>query len=158
MRQSTLSLGFGLLLVVSLAVKVQAGLSRGNPAIAWDGDDIVALLGRNGFAISHAAPNTDPAWVYGVKAGCKVQIADVSLQGWHRSALELQAAGRPLLYSVGGALHEQQPILRPMMIHYFRRLERYVGINAAPPRARAIIIDRGCPAAAISRVELEALS
>src|SRR5262245_66213767 len=93
MRRSTLSLGFGLLLTVSLVVKVLAGLGRGGPAIAPDDDDIVALLGRNGFAISHAAPNTDPAWVYGVKAGCKMQIADVSLQGWHRSALEFQATG-----------------------------------------------------------------
>ena len=158
MRPSTLSLGFGLLLVLSLAVKVQAGLGHSSPAVTPDGEDIVAMLARSGFATSRAAPNTDPAWVYGVKGECKLQIADVSLQGWHRSALELEAVGRSLLYSVGGRLHTEQPILWPMMIHYLRRLERYVGIDAPPPRVRAIVIGRGCSAALIPQLELEALS
>ena len=158
MRRSTLSLGFGLLLVLSLAVKVQAGLGRSSPAIAPDGEDIVAMLGRSGFATSRAAPNTDPAWVYGVKGECKLQIADISLQGWHRAALEFAAVGQSLLYSVGGRLYKEQPILGPMMIHYLRRLERYVGIDAPPPRARAIVIGGGCPAAPIPQPDLEALS
>jgi hypothetical protein len=158
MRPSTLSLGFALLLVLSLGVKVQARLGSSSPAIASDGEDIIATLGRSGFATSRAAPNTDPTWVYGVKGECKLQIADISLQGWHRSALELEAVGRSILYSVGGRLHTEQPILWPMMIHYFRRLERYVGIDAPPPRARAIVIGPGCPAAPIPQLELEALS
>lgn len=93
MRPSTLSLGFALLLVLSLGVKVQARLGSSSPAIASDGEDIIATLGRSGFATSRAAPNTDPTWVYGVKGECKLQIADISLQGWHRSALELEAVG-----------------------------------------------------------------
>jgi hypothetical protein len=149
---------FGLLLALSIAFKVQVSVGQSSSAMISDSGDIIALLGRNGFAISRADPNTDPGWIYGVKGRCKLQIADVSLQGWHRSTLEWAAAGRPLLYSVEGKLYARQPILRPMILHYLRRVERHMGGNAAPVRARAIIIDPGCPADPIAPAELEALS
>lgn len=150
-------LGLALLLALSLAIKVHAlGQNAAIPAV--DDQDIVSLLGRKGFAVSRAAANTDPGWIYGVKGRCKVQVADVSLQGWHRATLEWEAGGRSLLYSVGGMLYAEQPILKPMVIHYFRRFERYVGVQAPSVRVRAIIIDPQCPPNQIAPAEFEALS
>jgi hypothetical protein len=157
MYRLMLSLVFGVLLALSLGFKFHAGLDQ-SAALPADDGDIVALLDRNGFAVTRAPPNTDPQWVYGVRGDCSLQIADISLQGWHRSTLEWASGGRPLMYSVEGKLYAQQPILRPMVLHYLRRGERYMGMRAAPVRARAIIIDRGCPADPIAPAELEALS
>ena len=159
MSRLTLSLFFALLLALSMAIKVHGGVGQNLPSpIAETNDGIDGLLGRNGFATTRAAPNTDPGWVYGVRGDCKVQIADVSLQGWHRSALEWAAAGRPIQYSVGGELYAEQPILKPMIVHYFNRLQRYLGISAPLVRARAILIDSGCPPDPISPADLRSLS
>lgn len=158
MHRLTLSLAFGLLLAFSIAIKVQSAVRGVSSTRPSDGDDIVALLGRNGFAVELADSNTDPPWVYGKKDRCRLQIAAISPQGWHRAALEWQARGRVLLYSVGGELHGKQPILEPMAVDYLRRLQRYVGISEPPVRARAIIIDKTCPVDPIPPRELEALS
>jgi hypothetical protein len=158
MHRFTLSLGFALLLVLSIAIKVHGG-AGGRLAAIYPGDeDIAALLHKNGFATHKADPNTDPTWTYGVRDHCKIEIADVSPQGWHRSAVEWQAAGQVVLYSAQGKLYNQQPILRPMITHYLRRLERYVGINAPQIRVRAIVIGPECSTDAIAPTELEALS
>ena len=158
MRRLMPSLGFALLLVLSIAIKVYGSVGERISAINPGDEDIAALLHKNGFATHKANPNTDPTWTYGVKDHCKIEIADVSPQGWHRSAVEWQAGGQVVLYSVQGKLYSQQPILRPMMTHYLRRLERYVGINAPQVRVRAIVIGPECSTDEIEFTELEALS
>ena len=158
MHRLTLSLGFGLLMAVSIALKIRGGVGPMMPTMVSD-EDIAGLLGRNGFAISRADPNTDPVWIYGVKGGCSLQIANVSLQGWHRSTVAWEARDqRMLLYSVEGELYADQPILRPMVVHYFRRLQRYLGFDAPQVRVRAIIIDRHCPNEPLAPADLRALS
>ena len=159
MNRFTLSLAFGLLLVLSVTLKVLGGgigqsVTTAHPA----NEDIAALLRNNGFSFSLSDPNTDPQWFYATKGTCQLQIADVSPQGWHRSALDWQARGRPLLYSVEGKLYEHQPILIPMVHHYFGRAMRYVGIQIRPVMARAIIIGPHCPESPIATVDLERLS
>jgi hypothetical protein len=158
MHRLITSLGFGALLVVSVAVKMQGAASADRSMKPSAGDDIAVLLSRNGFAVRRAEPNTDPSWVYGTKGQCQVQVAEISPQGWHRSALDWHATGRVLLYSVAGKLYAQQPILRPMATDYLRRLQRYVGLDEPPVKARAVIIDDSCPADPIPLRELEALS
>jgi hypothetical protein len=157
MYPPALSLAFALLLALSLGIKAHIG-NGAVTTVQSDDKDIAQLLSSNGFAIRHEQANADPVWIYGTKQGCNLQIADVSTQGWHRRIVEWQAQGRLLLYSVGGHLYEEQPILMPMMAHYLGRLERYVGIDAAPVRARAIVIDDRCPAVPIPLADLEALS
>jgi hypothetical protein len=152
------SLAFGLLLVISIAIKVYAGAGARAALVYPDDDDIAALLSENGFTTSKAAPNTDPVWTYGVRDDCRLQIASVSPQGWHRSTVEWEAGDRILLYSVSGRLYRSQPTLKPLMIHYLRRLQRYVGFDAPPVRVRAIIIARECTADAIASFNLAVLS
>ena len=158
MHRLMLSLGFGLLLVLSIVIKVYSS-AAGSMSATYSGDeDIVALLRKNGFTTHRAEPNTDPIWTYGVGDRCRLQVANVSPQGWHRATVAWQAAGQVLLYSVEGKLYDQQPILKPMTIHYLRRLERYLGIDAPPVRVRAIIIGPECPAETIASMKLEVLS
>jgi hypothetical protein len=152
------SLAFGLLLMISIAIKVYAGAGTKAASVHADDEDIAALLSANGFKTSRAAPNTDPVWTYGVSDDCRLQIASVSPQGWHRSTVEWEAAGRNVLYSASGRLYRRQPTLKPLMVHYFRRLQRYVGFNTPPVRVRAIVIGRECAADALASLNLAALS
>lgn len=158
MHRLMLSLGFGLLLSLSIAIKVRTDIGAGVLGMYPGDEDISAMLQRNGFDTGRAAPDTDPVWIYGVKDRCRIRIANVSPQGWHRSAVEWEAGGQALLYAASGRLYNRQPILKPMVIHYVRRLERYVGMDAPAVRVRAIIIGPDCPADAIVSSELAALS
>ena len=144
------------LLVASISIKI---LSYGAHSSTYPGDDdIASLLQKNGFETHKADANTDPAWTYGVRKDCRLQIANVSPQGWHRSVIEWEAVGQTLLYSADGRLYGSQPIIKPMTIHYLRRLERYMGIDAPPVRVRAINIAPECPSNAIASTELASLS
>jgi hypothetical protein len=158
MNRLMLSMAFGLPLVVSIAIKVYVGLGASAAPTYPNDEDVAALLGANGFTTHKAAANTDPVWTYGVRDQCRLQIASVSPQGWHRSAVEWEAAGQMVLYSVSGGLHSSQPILKPLMIHYFRRLQRNLGFQASPVSVRAIIVGRECPADVIVALDLAALS
>lgn len=158
MRRLTLSVTLGLLLAASLAIKVYG---RAAPSGGMDdvGDqDIVTLLQRHGFKAEKAAADTDPVWVHGVRDGCQIDIADVSPQGWHRAIVDWYAAGKELRYSALGELHDEQPILKPMMTHYLARLQRYAGIGAPDVKVRAIVVAPGCPADVVPPAELAALS
>ena len=147
-----------MLLAVSLGVKLSLGtpanFSRQYPGI----DDIVAMLANNDFKVSIASGTVDPQWVSGKRESCLLRIANVSPQGWHRAAVEWTAAGLPVVYSAGAALHQSQPILVPLLRHYLRRAERYMGIPAEALKVRAIIMSGDCPANLISRADLAALS
>lgn len=158
MHRVTLSAALALLLTASLVIKVYGYAGAGTAAIYLDDEDIVALMRKHGFEIDRAPPNTDPVWVHGARNDCKIDIANVSPQGWHRSIVEWHAAGKTLEYSVGGKLHERQPILEPMIIHYYRRLERYVGVDAPAVKVRAIVVAPECPMDVIPVSELAALS
>lgn len=158
MRRLTLSLGFGLLLATSLVFKVYGNAGSDGPAVAPGEDDILALLQKHGFATETAPPDTDPVWVHGTRGDCRIDIANVSPQGWHRSIVEWHASGKTLQVSALGKLYDRQPILQPMIVHYFHRLQRYLGIDAPAVKIRAIVVAPGCAASTISSPELAALS
>lgn len=158
MRRLTLSVALGLVLAASLVLKVYGHGGSGKVGVDPGDEDIVALLHQHGFRTKRAPPNTDPVWIHGVRGDCRIDIANVSPQGWHRSIVEWHATGKSLQYSAMGTLHDQQPILKPMIVHYFGRLKRYLGIDAPGATVRAIVMTTECPAGVITSPELAALS
>jgi len=158
MSRLALSLTLALVGIVSLGLKVQAD-GRANDNLMYPGqEDIVALLERNNFAVQLAPPNTDPQWVTGVRDTCRVQIANVSPQGWHRNIVKWASRDKTLVYSAGGELAAQQPLVGPMAHHYLNRLKRYAGLDAPAVRVRAVLMDQGCATDTIPSAELAALS
>jgi hypothetical protein len=147
-----------LLLITSLGVKLVIDAPTKFSQQYPDSDDIVGMLVKNGFKVSLPTPDSDPYWILGKRDGCRLQIANVSPQGWHRAAVEWKAAGAPVLYAAGDALHVGQPILVPLLRHYLRRMERYVGIPAPGLRVRAVIMTGKCPEELVPKAELAALS
>ncbi|WP_315924425.1 hypothetical protein [Mesorhizobium sp. SP-1A] len=158
MSRAGLSLALALLLVLSMGVKLRLGAPSNFSEQYPGSDDIIEMLSKNGFEVSRPAPNSDPYWITGKRAACLLQIANVSPQGWHRAAVEWKAAGASVLYSSGKALYPAQPILMPLLRHYLRRAERYMGIRAPALRVRAIISTGTCPADLIAAADLAALS
>ncbi|BCH30089.1 hypothetical protein MesoLjLc_20190 [Mesorhizobium sp. L-8-10] len=158
MRRLALSVALGLLLAASLAIKVYGRAALAGSADDVGDQDIVALLQKHGFQTWRAATDTDPVWVHGTRNGCQIDIAGVSPQGWHRAIVDWHAAGKRLQYSAMGELRDQQPMLKPMMVHYLARLQRYAGIGAPEVKIRAIVITPGCPADVVPPAELAALS
>ncbi|MGC4026672.1 MAG: hypothetical protein QM744_16940 [Mesorhizobium sp.] len=158
MSRLALSLTLVLVAFVSLGLKVQAD-GRANDNLMYPSeDDIVALLQHNNFSVQMAPPNTDPQWVTGMRDGCRIQIASVSPQGWHRNIVKWASKDKTLVYSVGGTLAAQQPLLGPMAHHYLNRLKRYAGFDAPAVRVRAVLMDQGCGPNSIPDAELAALS
>ncbi len=158
MPRLPLSLAFAALLAVSLGLKVQLGSASSFQEQYPDGSDIEALLASHAFEVTPPEPQTDPQWYTARRGGCTLLVANVSPQGWHRAAVEWKAAGAPVVYAAGAALHERQPIAGPLARHYLRRMERYAGIDAPPLRVRAIIRSGNCPDRLIAPAELAALS
>lgn len=158
MSRLALSVVLALVAIGSLALKVNADNRASDSTMYPDSDDIVAVLERNHFSIEMAPENTDPQWVTGTRDECRVRIANVSPQGWHRNIVDWAAQNRTLIYSAGGALEPQQPLIGPMVHHYLNRLKRYMGIEAPAIRVRAIVIDQGCESAPIPPDELVILS
>ena len=158
MRPLALSAAFGILLATSMAVKTAFGVAASEGASYPSDDDIVALMAKHRFKIERADPNTDPSWIYGTRDQCRVQIASVSVQGWHRAIVEWQGVGKTLIFSAEGRLYQHQPILQPLVTHYMRRLERQVGIAAPPVPVRAIVISPACPSGLVDLADLAALS
>jgi hypothetical protein len=147
-----------LLLVASLGMKLHIGAPTKFSQQFPDNDDIIGMLEKNRFKVSLSAPDRDPYWISGTRAGCRLQIASVSPQGWHRAAVDWKAAGAPVLYAAGNALHASQPILRPLLRHYWRRMKRYIGIPATALRIRAVIMAGNCPEDLVPKADLAALS
>ena len=153
-----LSLALALLLAASMGLKLALGTPTSFAAQDPGSDDILAMLARNRFEATLPPPGSDPQWITGTRAGCRLSIANVSPQGWHRAAVEWKAEGARVLYSSGAALHHRQPILEPLLRHYLRRGERYLGMAAPALRVRAIILSGDCPTDLIPPADLAALS
>ncbi|MBX3597424.1 MAG: hypothetical protein KF874_07625 [Rhizobiaceae bacterium] len=158
MSRIALSVALVLVGAISLGLKVNAS-SRANDTLVYpEQDDIVSLLEHHGFVIEFAAPNADPKWVTGTRPDCRMQIANVSPQGWHRNIVKWAGADRLVQYSAGGVLQPEQPLVGPLLHHYLNRLKRYAGIDAPPVKVRAILFDKNCAPDAIPAEELAALS
>lgn len=158
MSRLVLSAVLAIVCMVSLGLKVNAD-GRANDSLMYPGqDDIVALFEHNNFAVQFAPPNTDPVWVTGTRGACRIQIANVSPQGWHRNIVDWASKDRTLIYAAGGTLQPKQPLLGPMTHHYLNRLKRYAGIGAPAVRVRAILLESGCEPNPIPAAELSALS
>jgi hypothetical protein len=145
-NQSQASFALALLLATSLAIKSYVSMSGRVLAAQPDDSDIAAMLAANGFEMTVPMPATDPAWFLGETGDCRIYIAGISPQGWHRAAVEwkAQSVNGQVSYLTENEMTGQQPVLRTTLIHYWRRLQRNVGIDAAPLRLRAIVASGDC--------------
>lgn len=145
MRRRAFEATLALLLVASLTVKVIVAARSTESAAPAASDPVANALAALGFKVTFPAPGDDPPWIVGERPGCRVEIAEVSAQGWHRGAARRRAMDARLYYSYRGALYGEQPAFRTNLDEYLRRIEGHFGFPAPRSPVRAIILGRGCP-------------
>ena len=158
MRRATASLAFALVLGASLTAKALI-LEHSHAATSEDPtEELVAFLEQRGFETMVPNRAAEPVWVVGRREGCRVSIANVSPQGWHRTAVAEQAAGQRLRFAFDGELHRDQPVERTKVEDYRRRLVRYLGFSVPEPAVRAVVLGPHCPEETVGPREAELLS
>jgi hypothetical protein len=138
------SIIFGLVLVVSVSLKLP-GLAK----IAVGADNVIpreiaAVLERHDFHVIQEAPDEDLAWVSGTAGACHVRVVRVAPMGWHRSLVTQLATGNQLFYAFGGEIYSQQPIVRTRAYFYWSKLNLYFGLSRRHPPVLALIVAPGC--------------
>lgn len=145
-----LSMIFGLILVVSLSLKLPGLITAAVGEASMIPRRIATVLERNDYHVElsrqkviQEAPD-ELAWVYGAAGACQVRIAEVSPQGWHRSLISQLAVGNQLFYTFGGETYSDQPIMRTRTYAYWRKLNRYLGLSTPNRPVLALIAAPAC--------------
>ncbi|MBM1175470.1 hypothetical protein [Microvirga arabica] len=139
------SIVFGLVLVISLSLKVVT-LTRvvgPKPTVAWS--ELALLLEQQGFQTSYRpATHNDLTWVSGAAGACRVQVTEVDPQGWNQSLVAQVAKDNQLFYLFSGEIFSEQPTVRTRLIYYWNKLNRYVGINLRHYPVLAFVATPAC--------------
>ena len=78
-------------------------------------------------------------------AACRMQVARVSLLGWHRHILQrMTSSDLELSYLFGGILYPVQPIWSTRLEHYRQQILRHLRIVWPTRTLFGIIADPGC--------------
>jgi hypothetical protein len=131
------------LLVLSLAGKV---LGTPAPGLAPAGvfpDKLAADLAARGFEQDRIADGA--FWASAHAGSCRIEIAEVAPQGWHRSMVRQYAAGRPLIFVFGGTAYAEQPVLWTKLAYYRQRLLAPFRLSVEAP-VHAVVLTGCAPA------------
>jgi hypothetical protein len=137
-------------LVVLLAASVGAKLMHGGAASYLDppGGEKRAIawsLREHGFLLSEGADDPDSPFVPAIREECRVLVAAVAPQGWHRDILRrLAGPTDQVAFLVDGRLYDDQPVWQTIRRHYWNRLNRFVGRDAGSGLPRGILASQGC--------------
>lgn len=156
MRPTLLRALLVLLLTASLSVKVLGSVTSGDDPPSDVPQSIHGYLEQHGFALSQQ-PSMDGPALIAISGLCRIEIANVSPHGWHKSAMEQEAGQRTLVYFYGGAVYDQQPVMLTKLGYYWHKLMHYF-VTSTAPSVRAAIIAPECPKDAANLDTLAQLS
>jgi hypothetical protein len=151
------SLAFGLLLALSLGFKAWGSIGESASAPDRGRAEVAAFLEQRGFSVSPQDP-ADTLWISASSGNCRVQVADVSPQGWQRAAATERAAGQRLSYVYAGKTYSEQPVLLTTLDSYWQRIKRYLHLPSSAYPVRAVIVSPACPAKMLNSDEFSPLS
>lgn len=115
-----------LLLVLSLSLKV---LQSHDESAAGDVvEGVSTFLARNGFAIERRASDEDLFLVSATASECRLLVAILSPEGWHRDVIrKLTPSDSQLIFVYNGMIYADQPVMLTRLNVYWARLVRAVG-------------------------------
>ena len=138
------SLIFAIALVASLALKLPGIATQSTTSDVGVPTEVARVLEQRNFQVSRLAPDDDLAAISGISGTCRVTIASVSPQGWHRSLIAQMAAGGQLSYLFDGGIYAEQPVFKTKLSYYWTRLNRYFGRTVRPHPVLAVIAGPAC--------------
>lgn len=156
-----LSLGLGLFLAVSLALKVravtQAEVDTTTPVVTA----AKAFLERQGLTVDGMDANLDLTVIGAERApGCLLVLANMAPQGWHAGVLHhVGRDAEQVFFVFEGQLSESQPIFAPRLRLYLDLIKRHLGVPATFHPLLGVIADKACgaeryPWAELARIPL----
>jgi hypothetical protein len=134
---------FAALLIATLSLKVlvirtQPGSEQREATVKTQ---IACFLTRHGFQL-------DPAASIGVSAhsgGCRLFIAEVAYQGWHRDSVRrLAAPGDQLLFFFRGRMYPDQPVWLTRVSGQWTSVLQNLGLNAPSDPVLGIVASPVC--------------
>jgi len=80
-----------------------------------------------------------------IRGECRVLVAAVAPQGWHRDILRrLAGPGDQVAFLVDGRLYDDQPVWQTLSQYYWDRLNRIIGRDAGGALPRGILASPDC--------------
>jgi hypothetical protein len=147
-RQLLLKVIFAGVLTLSLALKVFGHTAEEQTATEDIPAAIEQYLQQRGFTLSRQVTVNGSALV-ATNGPCRVEIANVSPHGWHRSAMAQHASGRQLAYLYDGSIYADQPVALTKFDFYWHKFIRYF-MASSTPAVRAVITASECSSETVS--------
>jgi hypothetical protein len=135
---------FCLVLLVSLLLKLPGYMDRAAAPANLPPIGVLAFLERHGFQVSEDSSTGELTWLSGTMGACRVLIARVAPDGWHRSLVMQIAAGNQLFYTFGGEVYSEQPVMWTRTYHYWGKLNGYVGLSVPIRPTLAVVASPNC--------------
>jgi hypothetical protein len=155
-RQLLLKTIFAGVFTLSLALKVFGNTAQVQTAT----EDMPAIIGQymeqHGFTLTQQRTVSGSALV-ATSGPCRIEIADVSPHGWHRSAMAQHASGRQLAYLYDGSVYADQPVALSKFGFYWHKLIRYF-MPSSTPAVLAVITSPECSSEAANLDRLALLA
>ena len=144
-----------LLLALSLALKLPGSMSEKEATSKDVTDQLAMFLEENGFRVGSRASDEDMFLVSATEGDCRLFVAVLSPQGWHRHLIRrLTPVGSQLTFYFGGESYGDQPVLLTRTHEYWSRLLRSIGGSPPPSPVLGIIGLPACELDAIPWKEL----
>lgn len=141
--RSALKIVLGLVLLASLGLKLSRSTADVRPSTANLSAQVGQLLERHGIEVTHGPD--DAARIIGAAGACQVLVEEVAPEGWQRFAVAQTAANDDLFYTFAGHIYSEQPVLRTRTYFYWRKLQRYFGLEVPERPVLAVVSTRACP-------------
>lgn len=135
------------LLFTSLGLKGWRSDAADQPPLQPVNASLVSLLSARDFILTQEEGLEGPTWVAD-KDDCHVEITQVSLLGWHQSAMVARAGGEALAYAYAGEAYEEQPVMLTKLGYYWHKLANYF-YPSSPPPIFGVVTSTGCAAHSI---------
>lgn len=140
-----------ILFVTLLALSIGTKLVLGAAEYRGDGEQgvarrtVLAFLHRQGFRTGEPEEDTQLWGVPAVRTECRLRVAIVSPQGWHREVIHRTAPpGSHVFFVVDGTIYQDQPEWRTRVRYYWQRMNGLIGRQLPPALILGVIASPGC--------------
>lgn len=158
-KRKPLWLVLGVVLVVSLALKLGIGHRVAPDAQPGTRAAMVVFLERQGLTVQGVATDLDLTLIHADRPpACRMTVALMAPQGWHGGVIASLAGDRAPIFVFDGAVYDTQPAFQARARLYWTLLLRQFGVRAAFHPVLGVIATRECGARALPWGDVAAIT
>ena len=143
---------FAVLLILTLSLKLPAHIHIAAELNnkSWIGSEIAAFLERHGFQVSEGSEKSYLSVMAAMQGDCRLLVAVVSPEGWHRDLIgQLASPNDQLFFVFRGTTYPDQPRWLTQADHYWSyyildRLHRFNGRMRSVRPVLGVSASPGC--------------